>query len=101
MAFAPLLVPCFDVVRVFMRRIRSHKNPFMPDKTHIHHKLMGIGLNQRVTMISILLISLSYSLVNILLSPYMDVNLLLLLDLAIWIAFNMWLTKQNLICNKK
>lgn len=73
----------------------------MPDKTHIHHKLMGIGLNQRVTMISILLISLSYSLVNILLSPYMDVNLLLLLDLAIWIAFNMWLTKQNLICNKK
>ena len=95
MAFAPLLVPCFDVVRVFMRRIRNHKNPFMPDKTHIHHKLMGIGLNQRVTMISILLISLTFSIISILLSPYIDVNLLLLLDLSVWILFNMWLTKKN------
>ena len=100
MAISPLLVPCFDVVRVFMRRIRNHKNPFMPDKTHIHHKLMGIGLNQRVTMISILLISLTFSIISILLSPYIDVNLLLLLDLSVWILFNIWLTKKNKTCKE-
>ena len=32
-AFAPLLIPCFDVVRVYLHRIRIGHNPFLPDKT--------------------------------------------------------------------
>ncbi|MBQ8443555.1 MAG: undecaprenyl/decaprenyl-phosphate alpha-N-acetylglucosaminyl 1-phosphate transferase, partial [Bacteroides sp.] len=35
-AFSILLVPCLDVIRVVLGRIRRGKNPFMPDKTHIH-----------------------------------------------------------------
>ena len=57
-ASAPLIVPCFDVVRVFMGRIRRGNNPFLPDKTHIHHKLMAIGMTPRLTMITIILCSI-------------------------------------------
>ncbi|MBE6300580.1 MAG: undecaprenyl/decaprenyl-phosphate alpha-N-acetylglucosaminyl 1-phosphate transferase [Parabacteroides distasonis] len=95
MAFVPFMIPCLDVLRVFWCRIRNHKNPFMPDKTHIHHKLMGIGLNQHMTMISLLLISLTISVVNIFLSLYWDINFLLLFDLMIWVIFNRWLTRQK------
>lgn len=40
-AFAPLLIPAMDVIRVYLHRIKSGRNPFMPDKTHIHHKLLA------------------------------------------------------------
>ena len=94
MAFAPLIIPCFDVVRVFMGRIRRHKNPFMPDKTHIHHKLMAIGMSPTRTMITIVLSSVAFTALNIFLSPYLNVNLLLLADVAVWIGLNMWLSKK-------
>jgi UDP-N-acetylmuramyl pentapeptide phosphotransferase/UDP-N-acetylglucosamine-1-phosphate transferase len=37
LAFSPLIVPCFDLIRVFIHRIRKKKSPFNPDKSHIHH----------------------------------------------------------------
>ena len=94
LAFAPMLVPCFDVVRVFLHRIRNGKNPFMPDKSHIHHKLLALGMKQHWAMITILFVSLVFSLCNIVLSVYVNVNILLGLDLLIWIVTNVWLTKQ-------
>jgi UDP-N-acetylmuramyl pentapeptide phosphotransferase/UDP-N-acetylglucosamine-1-phosphate transferase len=94
MAFAPLIIPCFDVIRVFMGRIRKHKNPFMPDKTHIHHKLMAIGMTPIKTMITIVFSSVGFTALNIFLSPYLNVNLLLLADVAVWIGLNMWLSKK-------
>ena len=42
LAFSPLLVPCCDVVRVYLHRVRNGKNPFLPDKNHIHHKLLAL-----------------------------------------------------------
>ena len=93
MAAAPLILPCFDVVRVFMGRIRRGNNPFLPDKTHIHHKLMAIGMSTRLTMIVLIVVSILFTLLNIVMSPYLNANLLLLLDVAVWIVFNVWLTK--------
>lgn len=93
-AFTPLFVPCFDVVRVYMRRIRNGKNPFLPDKTHIHHKLLAIGLHQRTAMVTLVTGNLLLVVANILLSRYLDVNLLLVLDTLLWIAVNMWLSRE-------
>ncbi|MDE6825794.1 MAG: undecaprenyl/decaprenyl-phosphate alpha-N-acetylglucosaminyl 1-phosphate transferase, partial [Paramuribaculum sp.] len=65
MAFVPLMVPCFDVVRVFLHRLRNGSNPFLPDKNHIHHKLLEIGLSQRRAMVIILSVSLLLILFNV------------------------------------
>lgn len=92
-AFAPLLIPCCDVVRVYIHRLKAHRNPFLPDKTHIHHKLLALGMTPRVAMPTIVLTSLVLTLVNYLLSQYIDISLLLCLDLAIWILANIALSR--------
>lgn len=93
-AFAPMLVPCFDVLRVFFGRIRAGKSPFLPDRTHIHHKLLRLGVSAPVAMITILCTSAGFIAVNVILSPYVSSTLLLSLDLVVWIAYNLWLTSR-------
>ncbi len=101
LAVSPLIIPCFDVVRVFFRRLMRHGNPFLPDKTHIHHKLLALGMHQRVAMTLIVLSAIVFSIFNIVLSKYIEVNILLLLDIAAWTLGNMWLSKQRKIYERK
>ncbi len=91
-AFAPMLVPCLDVVRVFFNRIRNGVSPFQPDKTHIHHKLLNLGMSTPRAMVSILLISVAFVALNVLLSPYVNSAILLVADVIIWLAYSRFLT---------
>lgn len=64
-AFAILIVPLFDTLRVFSLRIFNRRSPFSPDRNHIHHFLLDLGLSQRmITVIcvsaNIVFISLAY-----------------------------------------
>ena len=93
-AFAPLMVPCLDVIRVFFHRIRNGRDPFLPDNNHIHHKLLALGINSRWTMISIVLSSLALSLANLFVSQYIDIHILLLLNFALYGGVNMYLTRN-------
>ena len=93
-AFAPLLVPCLDVVRVYMHRVRNGKSPFLPDKNHIHHKLLAIGVRQRPAMVSIVLASVALTLANVVLSLYVNATLLLLGDVMLWTAANIALSRK-------
>ena len=94
-AFAPLLVPCMDVVRVFFVRIRSGKNPFTPDKNHIHHKLLAIGVSARWAMITIVLISAFLTVMNVVLARWVNINILLVGDVLLYTAFNYWLSYKR------
>jgi len=44
-AVSLLVLPLFDTMRVFIRRMLKGKSPFSPDKTHIHHVLLDLGLS--------------------------------------------------------
>lgn len=99
-AFSTLIIPMFDVVRVMLVRARTHKNLFEPDKNHIHHKFLAMGFNSRKAMIYILFISCFFSLLNILLIPYIDNTFLLLLDIILWISINIWFDRIRDIKNK-
>lgn len=90
---APLFLPCFDVVRVFIHRVRNHRNPFLPDKNHIHHKLLDMGFKQHNAMITIISISLVSCIVNIVAARYININLLIFLDIIAWSCWNIHLTK--------
>jgi UDP-GlcNAc:undecaprenyl-phosphate GlcNAc-1-phosphate transferase len=53
--FAPatvLLIPILDTTTAIVRRLREHRAIYSPDRQHIHHKLLALGLKER----SILLI---------------------------------------------
>ncbi len=93
-AYAPMIVPCFDVVRVYLHRVRNGKSPFLPDCNHIHHKLLGIGMQQRAAMVTIVLVSLVLTVGNIWLSAYCNVTLLLLVNAALWTWANILLTRR-------
>lgn len=92
-AFAPLLIPCLDVIRVYFGRIKAHKPPFLPDKTHIHHKLLALGLHQRVAMPVIVGTSLILTAVNYVLSSYINITLLFALDITAWTLANIALSR--------
>ena len=40
-------LPLFDTAFAFIRRILHGQSPFTPDKGHIHHRLIRMGLSQK------------------------------------------------------
>ncbi|MBD5219997.1 MAG: undecaprenyl/decaprenyl-phosphate alpha-N-acetylglucosaminyl 1-phosphate transferase [Bacteroidales bacterium] len=94
-AFIPLFVPCCDVVRVYLHRVRNGKNPFLPDKNHIHHKLLSIGLTQRWAMISLISSTFFMVVFNILMSMVLNVNALIIIDVLMWGLANIWLARLS------
>lgn len=93
LGISPLIIPLFDVVRVYIHRVVRKHNPFLPDKSHIHHKLLAIGLNQRVALIIIMLWSMFFIVINMFLSTYINPTYIILADLAIWSGVNLCLSK--------
>lgn len=41
---AVLIVPLFDTLRVFIIRLSQKRSPFSPDRNHIHHILIDLGM---------------------------------------------------------
>ena len=50
---AVMLVPVLDALRVFRRRVKSGKSPFIADKTHLHHLILSTGLKHRAATLAI------------------------------------------------
>ncbi len=98
---SPLIIPCFDVVRVYIHRVRHHRNPFLPDKCHIHHKLLALGLNQRMALLVIMLWSALFIFVNVILSSYINPTLIIAIDILIWTLANFVLTNRIMSREKR
>lgn len=98
LAFTTMLVPLLDVVRVVGHRVRNGKNPFLPDKNHIHHKLLRCGLKVRMVMVTICLLSLMFILVNVALIGDVNITYILLIDIVVWLVFHAIL---DMIMHKK
>lgn len=48
-----LLLPVFDALRVFRKRLKSGKSPFSADKTHLHHLMLSTGLKHKTAALTI------------------------------------------------
>lgn len=92
-AFATLLVPMFDVIRVVLLRFRKKRGLFSPDRNHIHHKFLAMGFSAHSAMLSILLIACMFSGLNILLVPKLNITILLLIDIFLWILLNLGINR--------
>ncbi|MHB9023155.1 MAG: MraY family glycosyltransferase [Armatimonadota bacterium] len=72
MAFAvPVLilaVPIFDTAFAIVRRLRRGQPIFSPDKGHLHHRLLNLGLDQRTVVLSIYLLTAIGCLIAVLLA---------------------------------
>lgn len=86
-ALSTLAIPLLDVVRVFASRLRDGRNPFLPDKNHIHHKLLRAGLTGRMTMVAILLLSVMFITVNYLVSNISQ-TLMIVVDVLLFVVMH-------------
>lgn len=93
LGISPLLLPLFDVVRVYLHRVVRHKNPFLPDKAHIHHKLLALGLNQRIALTVILLCSMFFIVINMFLSTFLNPTFIIIGDIALYTIINIILSQ--------
>lgn len=57
---ALMIVPVYDTTRIFTRRIRRGRSPFAPDKNHVHHFLMRMGLTHDKVAITLGVIKLFF-----------------------------------------
>lgn len=89
--FSVILVPCLDVLNVIIYRIRKGNNPFKPDRNHLHHKLMRLGLSPRQALINILIMSVFFITLNFILVRFMQIKWIFSIDIVTYILFHLWL----------
>ena len=92
-AFAPLAVPCYDVLRVVLHRVRNHRNAFKPDRNHFHHKLMDCGLGQHGALGVLLLVDAVMIVFTLVSSMFVEVNLVLVVSLICWSLLSIYLSR--------
>lgn len=94
-ALSILLVPCLDVIRVVIGRVQRGKSPFLPDKTHIHHKFMDMGFSPRKSLILIQVVSLTFISCTAIMVYYFktNVNIILAFQVMAWTILNMWFSR--------
>ncbi|MGA1583136.1 MAG: glycosyltransferase family 4 protein [Saprospiraceae bacterium] len=73
-----LILPLFDTLRVFVLRIWKGRSPLSPDRLHLHHMLIDLGMSHGQATLLLICANLSFLLVAILLQ---DLNTLLLVIL--------------------
>jgi len=56
-------LPVYDMLRVVFQRLYQRRNPFKPDRSHVHHIFLSLGYSNK----SILFITIIYSLISSLL----------------------------------
>lgn len=50
-----IAIPLTDITSIVIRRLASGRSPMAPDRTHLHHKIMDMGLSARRTLLVMIL----------------------------------------------
>ena len=88
-----LLFPLFDTFRIFILRIRQKKNPFRPDKQHLHHQVLRMIKRQSITTIIIASIYILVLALIMVLAKVVSDNILIPLIIIICVLLDVFLKK--------
>lgn len=100
-AVAVILVPLFDMTRVFFQRILKGKHPFSADRRHIHHMLLDIGLSHTHTSVALYAVSLGLIALSLALREMRSMTVvLILLAVCTLLTFIVFLIKRYLLVLK-
>ena len=88
-ALSPLIIPLLDIVRVVFARYRDRVPLFHPDRRHIHHKLLRMGMNSRSTMITLLLLTFYFMGLSAFLAQYSSGTWIVLFNVISWIVMHL------------
>ena len=92
-------LPVFDFMSVFLRRINKRKNPFKPDRNHMHHLLLKLGYSSNISLLILISFSIIFTLIGGMFFSYFGPTLALmifLLFLIIYVLISNYLYKLSL-----
>jgi UDP-GlcNAc:undecaprenyl-phosphate GlcNAc-1-phosphate transferase len=64
-AMLVLGVPIIDAFWIIVRRLAQRRSPFSPDRGHLHHRLLDVGLSHRQTVLLIYAICIALALIAV------------------------------------
>ena len=67
-AMLVLGVPIIDAFWIIVRRLAQRRSPFSPDRGHLHHRLLDVGLSHRQTVLLIYTICVALAVLALLLT---------------------------------
>lgn len=85
--FIILGFPIFDTVSAFTRRILKGQNPMKADRSHTHHKLIDMGMNQKQAVATLYLVAGVLGLCAVMIVTTGYVKLILSVAALIGVAF--------------
>ena len=86
---APILMlalPLFDTSFAFLRRLLKGKKPWMPDRGHLHHRLLDMGFSQKQAVLLLYVISGVLGFAAIIVAMSDDASALILVACIIIVA---------------
>ena len=85
---ALFIVPIFDSVHVFFKRVFMRKSPFLPDRNHIHHTYLKLGLSHRMASLVLIFYTLFFFFLSqislFFLNGYYVILIIIFVALLLW-----------------
>ena len=85
--FLVLGLPIFDTAFAIIRRVARGQSPMMPDRGHVHHRMMDMGLNQKQTVAALYVVSSILGLSAVVLTTGGELRAMLLLAALAAVAY--------------
>jgi UDP-GlcNAc:undecaprenyl-phosphate/decaprenyl-phosphate GlcNAc-1-phosphate transferase len=79
-----LAVPLIDTTLCIVRRVSRGQSPFSPDREHLHHRLMALGLSHRGTVLTLYAVAAVFAFAGV--SPWLGGGLTSILALVAAVA---------------
>ena len=87
-AFSLVIVPMFDMIHVFIKRLLKGRSPFHPGKEHIHHTYIKLGFSHRKVTLILIAYSIGFFTISLIsskfLSEYLSLAIVIGLALFVW-----------------
>ncbi|WP_413587451.1 glycosyltransferase family 4 protein [Bdellovibrio sp. HCB274] len=78
-AVAAVMIPLFDMSRVFFQRIIKKRSPFKADRNHIHHMLIDLKLSTTATTLFLYVMAIALIVLSLFLKELRSMELLIVL----------------------
>jgi len=92
------IFPIFDTIRVFVIRIYRGDSPFSPDRRHIHHMLIDLGLSHFQATSLLIVVNIIFMLIVF---TFQEIGALLLMGLIFALASGLTMLLKRMIARKE
>jgi UDP-GlcNAc:undecaprenyl-phosphate/decaprenyl-phosphate GlcNAc-1-phosphate transferase len=72
-----IIIPLVDTMRIVILRVSKRQSPFKPDKSHIHHAIMRLGMTHAQTTLILALIQVFFICLSIFFNDFSDFEVLI------------------------